>query len=49
MLAAARSTTTTSAQTEFWFEYLWVDQEYRCAVKRLVLFCGRFPREQSSA
>ena len=39
MFAAARVSTTASAQEEFWLEFLWLNQEYRYAVRRLAEFC----------
>jgi hypothetical protein len=39
VLSAARSTTMPSAQSDFWLEYLWIEHEYRCAVKRLAQYC----------
>jgi hypothetical protein len=40
LLAASRSATTASAQREFWLEFLWIDAEYRAAVRRLAQFCA---------
>ena len=40
MFMASRNTTTAIAQREFWFEFAWVDQEYRIAVRRLAQFCS---------
>jgi hypothetical protein len=40
MFMASRNTTTPVAQREFWFEFAWVDQEYRIAVRRLAQFCN---------
>jgi len=42
MFVAARTTTTPSAQTEFWLEFQWIDHEYRYAVRRLSQFCTSF-------
>ncbi len=38
MFAAARVSTTRSAQAEFWLEFVWLNQEYRFAVTRLAEF-----------
>jgi len=40
MLAASRGVATADAQREFWFEFAWIDQEYRVAVHRLASFCA---------
>lgn len=40
LLAASRSATTVAAQREFWLEFLWIDAEYRAAVRRLAQFCA---------
>jgi len=45
LLATARATMTTSGQREFWFEFKWIDQEYRYAVFRLAAFCRGFDLE----
>ena len=37
---ASRSATTAPAQREFWLEFLWIDAEYRAAVRRLAQFCA---------
>ncbi len=42
LLSAARASMTVSGQREFWFEFKWVDQEYRYAVFRLAAFCREF-------
>jgi hypothetical protein len=39
VFAASRFAAITSAQREFWFEFAWLDQEYRHAVRRLAQFC----------
>lgn len=36
---ASRHATTVLAQREYWFEFVWADQEYRIAVQRLARFC----------
>jgi hypothetical protein len=38
----SRDSTTPGAQVEFWLEFLWLNQEYRCAVRKLALYCARF-------
>ena len=43
MFIASRNTTTPVAQREFWFEFAWIDQEYRIAVRRLAQFCSERP------
>jgi hypothetical protein len=39
ILLASRVSAVASAQREFWLEFAWLDQEYRCAVRRLARFC----------
>jgi hypothetical protein len=39
LFLASRHAATAIAQREFWFEFAWVDQEYRVAVRRLAQFC----------
>jgi len=39
MFLASRDTITMPAQRELWLEFLWIDQEYRAAVRRLSEFC----------
>ena len=36
---ASRFVAIASAQSEFWLEFSWLDQEYRVAVRRLAQFC----------
>lgn len=38
---ASRHATTTASQLEFWFEFVWLDQEYRVSVRRLAAFCSQ--------
>jgi hypothetical protein len=40
IFTASRFVAIASAQREFWFEFAWVDQEYRYAVRRLAQFCS---------
>jgi hypothetical protein len=40
LFLASRHAATAMAQREFWFEFAWVDQEYRVAVRRLAQFCS---------
>jgi hypothetical protein len=44
LLAASRSAATAAAQREFWLEFLWIDAEYRAAVRRLAQFCAEHRR-----
>jgi hypothetical protein len=39
LFVASRSVAIDSAQRELWWELVWIDQEYRCAVRRLAQFC----------
>ena len=39
LLSASRRAATIEAQREFWFEFSWLDQEYRIAVHKLAKFC----------
>ena len=41
LLTASRQAATDVAQREFWFEFVWADQEYRVAVRHLAEFCVR--------
>ncbi|MBS0379228.1 MAG: hypothetical protein JSS29_12130 [Proteobacteria bacterium] len=41
LLTASRQAATDVAQREFWLEFVWADQEYRVAVRRLAEFCVR--------
>lgn len=40
MLLASRAVTTPPVQREYFFEFVWLDQDYRVAVKRVADFCG---------
>ena len=40
MFVASRRAATALAQRDFWLEFVWVDQEYRIAVRRLAQFCA---------
>jgi len=37
---ASRRAATALAQRDFWLEFVWADQEYRIAVRRLAQFCA---------
>ena len=39
IFTASRYVAIASAQREFWFEFAWLDQEYRYAVRQLAQFC----------
>jgi hypothetical protein len=39
IFVASRFAGTELAQREFWLEFVWADQEYRVAVRRLAQFC----------
>jgi hypothetical protein len=39
IFTASRYVAIASAQRELWFEFAWLDQEYRMAVHRLAKFC----------
>jgi hypothetical protein len=41
IVTASRDTTTASAQAEFWMEYVWLDEEYRYALRMLVDYCAK--------
>jgi hypothetical protein len=40
LFVASRYAATALAQREFWLEFVWADQEYRVAVRRLAQFCA---------
>jgi hypothetical protein len=40
MFLVSRSTTVRSGQREFWLEFVWLTEEYRYAVQRLVSYCA---------
>ena len=40
VFVASRRAATALAQRDFWLEFVWVDQEYRIAVRRLAQFCA---------
>jgi hypothetical protein len=40
IFTASRFVAIASAQRELWFEFAWLDQEYRVAVHRLARFCA---------
>jgi hypothetical protein len=45
LLLASRHAATAIAQREFWFEFIWADQEYRVAVGRLANFCAQHSQQ----
>jgi hypothetical protein len=49
LLRVSRTTTSPSGQRDFWLELVWLTEEYRFSVRRLVRFCATIDAQIHSA